>query len=90
MNPAALLISHNEMRVATEHGRSRPLCEDIPELRRYGGVWWISSPEGWLRITDIHLAAKFDSIATRLDIAGEDDACLHAGDGRPGYRPDLL
>lgn len=78
MHTPSLLISHNEMRGANDTGRARALCGTITELRRYAGHWWITSTEGWLRITDTHLAAELDKIATRLDTALDDDKCARA------------
>lgn len=78
---ASLLVSHHRMRAEQDRGRVRPLCRDIPEFCRWGGAWWILSADGWLRITDSHLASRLDRIAMRLDAAGEARA-LPAGGGR--------
>jgi hypothetical protein len=78
MLAAALVISHREMQVAATAGRARQLTDEIPEFRRYCGQWWVASPEGWLRITDTHLAGCLDTIKTRLDIADEAVACERA------------
>lgn len=85
MTETSLLITHREMQLAASNGRGRPLCEDIPELRRYIGHWWIDSPDGWLRVTDTHLAREFDQIAIRLDIAREDQACEVSTSGDPSF-----
>jgi hypothetical protein len=78
MLATALVIPHDQMQAAASNGRVRQLTEEIPELRRYQGHWWVASPEGWLRITDSHLAACLDVIKTRLDIAEETAACERA------------
>lgn len=78
MLTAALVIPHREMHVAAANGRVRQLTEEIPEFRRYQGCWWVVSPEGWLRITDTHLATCLDTIRTRIDIAEETAACERA------------
>jgi hypothetical protein len=85
MLAAALVISHREMQVAATNGRARQLTDEIPEFRRYGGQWWITSPEGWLRITDTHFAACLDTVKMRLDIAEEAAACKRAQ--RAAFRP---
>jgi hypothetical protein len=81
MTETSLIITHREMHLAVGNERARPLCDDIPELRRYLGHWWIDSPDGWLRVTDTHIARELDQIAIRLDIAREDNACMTAATG---------
>jgi hypothetical protein len=78
MLAAALVISHREMRVAAAAGRARQLIDEIPEFRRYCGQWWVISPEGWLRITDTHLAGCLDTVKMRLDVAKEMVSCERA------------
>jgi hypothetical protein len=86
----ALMIPHREMQVASSNGRVRQLTEQIPELRRYQGHWWVISREGWLRITDTHLAACLDTIKTRLDVAEETVACERAQQAISRLRGDPL
>jgi hypothetical protein len=78
MPATSLLISHREMQSARDAGRARPLTEAITEFVRYWGEWWVSSPDGWLRVTDAHLASRLDSARTRLDTAAEEEACRRA------------
>lgn len=75
MLAAALVIPHREMQAAANRGHARLLTEQIPEFRRYHGAWWVTCPEGWLRITDTHLTACLDTIKMRLDTAEETAAC---------------
>ena len=76
MPATSLLISHHEMQVNQEAGRVRPLCAAIPEFCRWYGAWWLLSADGWLRITDAHLAGRLDRIRNRLDTAEETGTCL--------------
>lgn len=78
MPATSLLISHREMQTARNAGRTRPLTNDIPEFTRYWGEWWVSSADGWLRITDTHLASRLTIIRERLDAEQDEQACLHA------------
>jgi hypothetical protein len=78
MPATSLMISHREMGNARDAGRARPLSAAITEFVRYWGDWWVSSADGWLRITDSHLASRLDIVRARLDAAEEDDACLRA------------
>jgi hypothetical protein len=75
MPATSLLISHREMQAAQEHGKVRPLCQAIPEFCKWYGTWWLLSADGWLRITDAHLAGRLDRIQMRLDIAEEEQTC---------------
>jgi hypothetical protein len=84
MFTAALLIPHRETQAAATNGRARQLTEQIPEFRRYHGHWWVTSPEGRLRITDTHLASCFDIIKMRIDIAEETAICERTWQGAPG------
>jgi hypothetical protein len=72
------MLSHHEMKKARDAGRARPLTQAIPEFVRYWGDWWVSSADGWLRITDTHLASRLDAVCQRLDIEAEEQACLRA------------
>jgi hypothetical protein len=67
----SLLISHHEMQTEREHVRVRQLHRDIPELCNWYGAWWLLSADGWLRITDSHLASRLDRIQLRVDAAEE-------------------
>ena len=78
MPATSLLITDREMQSALDQGRARPLCPDIPEIRRYYGAWWITCPQGWLRITDTHIADRLNRIRMRLDVAEESAACRRA------------
>ena len=78
MPATSLMITHNEMGNAFTAGRARTLCQAIPEFVRYWDDWWVSSPDGWLRITDTHLASRLNLVCARLDAAAEDDACHRA------------
>jgi hypothetical protein len=78
MPATSLIISHREMQSARDAGRARPLPPDITELVKYWGDWWLSSADGWLRITDTHLASRLDQVRTRLDHAEEEEACLRS------------
>lgn len=69
MPALSLLVPAQRMRAEQENGRVRPLCSHITEISRWGGAWWILSDQGWLRITDSHLASRLDQIAMRLDAA---------------------
>lgn len=71
MPATSLLISHHQMRIAQDKGDVRQLCRDIPEIRKWYGAWWLLSGEGWLRITDSHLADRLNRIKMRLDTAEE-------------------
>lgn len=73
-----LVIRHQQMRTARSEGRARPLTSTITEITRYAGAWWTSSPDGWLRITDAHLAGQLDGIRARLDNEEEEKACPQA------------
>jgi hypothetical protein len=73
-----LLISHREMQNARDAGRARPLTVAITEFVRYRGDWWVSSADGWLRITDTHLASRLDIVRNRLDVAEDEEACRRA------------
>ena len=75
MPATSLMITHREMGNAREAGRARPLTPAITEFTRYWGDWWVSSAEGWLRITDTHLSSRLDIVCARLDAAGEEAAC---------------
>jgi hypothetical protein len=75
MPATSLMITHREMGTARDAGRARPLSPAITEFIKYWGDWWVSSAEGWLRITDTHLASRLDIVSARLDTAGEDPAC---------------
>ncbi len=74
MPATSLIITHQEMGNARDAGRARPLSPAITEFIKYWGDWWVSSAEGWLRITDTHLASRLDIVRARLDTAGEDAA----------------
>jgi hypothetical protein len=87
MPATSLLISHREMSSARQAGRVRPLSPAITEFARYGGEWWVSSADGWLRITDTHLAAKLDEIRARLDTDEEEQACLRSQQGMNPWKP---
>jgi hypothetical protein len=66
------MITDREMQAAVSQGRACQLSGDIPEIRKCHGIWWLASPEGWLRITDCYLTERFDQIRQRLDdLAGE-------------------
>ena len=78
MPATSLVITSQEMRAALITGRARPLSDAIPELVKHWGDWWVSSPDGWLKITDTHLASRFDQARTRMDIAEDDQQCLRA------------
>lgn len=80
MPATSLMITAQQMRREDEHGRVRRLHPDMPEIRKWGGAWWIASPDpvGWLRITDTHLSSRLDHIRRRLDIAEDDLACKRA------------
>jgi hypothetical protein len=78
MPATSLVITNQEMRAAIITGRARPLTDTIPELVKHWGDWWVSSPDGWLKITDTHLASRFDQARTRMDIAEDEDKCLRA------------
>jgi hypothetical protein len=75
MPATSLMITHREMGNARDAGRARPLSPAITEFIKYWGDWWISSADGWLRITDTHLASRLDLVSARLDAAVEDAAC---------------
>jgi hypothetical protein len=78
MPATSLMISHREMTNARTAGRARPLSPVITEFTKYWGDWWVSSAEGWLRITDTHLASRLDLVRDRLDAVDEDAACLRS------------
>jgi hypothetical protein len=78
MPATSLVISNREMTTAISAGRARPLSDDIPELVKHWGDWWVSSPDGWLKITDAHLASRLDQARTRIDIAEDEQKCLRA------------
>lgn len=75
MPATSLLISHHEMNTARAAGRARPLSQAITEFVRYWGDWWVSSADGWLRVTDTHLASRLDIVRARLDATDDDAAC---------------
>jgi hypothetical protein len=75
MPATSLLISHREMQSARDAGRARPLTEAITEFVRYWGDWWVSCSDGWLRVTDAHVASRLDIARARLDAAEDDEAC---------------
>lgn len=75
MPATSLLISHHEMNTARDAGKARPLSQAITEFVRYWGDWWVSSADGWLRITDTHLASRLDIVRARLDATDEDADC---------------
>jgi hypothetical protein len=76
MPATSLIITHREMQHARDAGRARPLTAAITEFASYWGDWWITSADGWLRITDTHLASRLSQIRARLDQADEDNACI--------------
>jgi hypothetical protein len=78
MPATSLLISLREMKTARDAGRAKPLTDAIPEFVRYWGDWWVSSADGWLRITDTHLASRLDIVRNRLDVAEDEEACRRA------------
>ena len=78
MPATSLLISHHEMACARDAGKARPLSQTITEFVKYWGDWWVSSADGWLRVTDTHLASRLDIALNRLDTAAEEDACRRA------------
>ena len=86
MPATSLVITHHEMQVAQERGTVRPLCRSIPEFCKWYGTWWLLAADGWLRITDSHLASRLDRIQMRLDIAEERRVCCRAqrAPGEPG------
>jgi hypothetical protein len=75
MPATSLMISHREMSNARTARRARPLSPAITEFTKYWGDWWVSSDDGWLRITDTHLASRLDIAHARLDAAAEEGAC---------------
>lgn len=77
MPATSLVLTHHEMQVAQEHGNVRPLCRSIPEFCKWYGAWWLLAADGWLRITDSHLASRLDRIQMRLGIAEERRICCH-------------
>ena len=77
MPATSRLLTASEMQTAEAEGRVRPLSSDITEIRRYYGYWWLTCPDGWLRITDAYLTHRLDKIRQRLDIAEDDHACQH-------------
>jgi len=89
MPATSLMITHREMGNARDAGRARPLSPAIGEFVKYWGDWWVSSAEGWLRITDTHLASRLEIVRVRLDAAAEEAACrrsqLALEDGEPPW-----
>jgi hypothetical protein len=86
MPATSLMITHREMGNARDTGRARPLSPAITEFINYWGDWWISSADGWLRITDTHLASRLDLVSARLDAAGADAACHRSRE--PSQEPE--
>jgi hypothetical protein len=75
MPATSLMITHREMGNARDAGKARPLSPAITEFVKYWGDWWVSSADGWLRITDTHLAGRLEIVRARLDTAAEEAAC---------------
>ncbi len=87
MPATSLMITHREMGNAQDAGRARPLSPAITEFIKYWGDWWVSSAEGWLRITDTHLASRLDIVHIRLDTAGDDAACHRSQQAHESQEP---
>ncbi|GLY33403.1 hypothetical protein [Kineosporia sp. NBRC 101731] len=49
------LISHVQMRQALDRDTARHLAPLITDFINHVNHWWITSPDGWLRIDDARL-----------------------------------
>jgi hypothetical protein len=58
--------SHAQMNDAARAGAAVPLGPGLPWVVRYLGAWWVEYEDGWLRVTDEHVAADLDGVAARL------------------------
>ena len=78
-----LEVSHGEMSDALRAGAAVPLGPRLPWVARYLDAWWVEYENGWLRVTDDHVAADLNDAAARLHeatvIADADEASYECG-----------
>jgi hypothetical protein len=56
----------------------------LPWVARYLDAWWVEYEGGWLRVTDDHVAAELDGVASRLI-----EAVMAENDGQPSMASGL-
>jgi hypothetical protein len=61
-----LEVSHARMNDAASTGIVASLGQGFPWIARYLNAWWVEFEGGWLRVTDAHVAAELDDVASRL------------------------
>ncbi|GAA2522487.1 hypothetical protein [Pilimelia columellifera] len=54
------VLSHPQMRDAIQGGDARTLSKIVTDFVRYRDKWWITHPDGWIRIDDQQLIARLD------------------------------
>jgi hypothetical protein len=57
-------------------GVAVPLDRSLEWIVRYLDAWWVEYEGGWLRVTDDHVTAELDDVASRLT-----DAVVAEGNG---------
>ncbi len=58
--PVPDLITHDQMRQALTQQIAHPLAPLITDFVHHQDCWWITSPDGWLRIEDAELSRTLD------------------------------
>ena len=63
---ASLEISHAQMNDAICNRTAVLLGRGLWWIARYLDAWWVEYEGGWLRVTDDHVTAELDDMASRL------------------------
>lgn len=67
MSQTPVLISNEEMRNHQMAGEARPQSPGVPDFIVWRGIWWMATPDGWLRVADEIVARTLDRIRRRFD-----------------------